>query len=438
MNIVLLSGGSGKRLWPLSNDARSKQFLPLLEKGDGTMESMVQRVVRQIREAGLDADITISTNAGQRDIIVNQLGEDMCMVLEPERRDTFPAIALASCYLSLAKGCSEDETVVIMPCDPYTQAGYFQTIGRMAQAVQENAAELVLMGIKPTYPSSKYGYVVPVTTGGDVRKVRRFTEKPDVPTAVALLGEGALWNGGVFAFKLGYLMNIVRKYLKVADFDEAVARYSELPKISFDYEVAEKAESVAVVPYSGEWKDLGTWNTLTEAMEENTVGQAIVADTCENVHVLNELDMPIVCMGLNNVVVSASAEGILVSEKNESSYIKPIVDKLDNQIMFADKSWGSYRVMDVGQDSMTVKITLNPGGQMNYHSHDHRDEVWTILSGNGRTIVDGMEQQVKPGDVVTMARGCKHTIMADSLLTVLEVQLGEISTQDKKKYDTIQ
>ena len=150
MQLVLLSGGSGKRLWPLSNNARSKQFLPLLEKADGTMESMVQRVVRQAKEAQLTNDITIATNATQSDIIISQLGDTVSMITEPERRDTFPAIALAASYLKLAKGCSDDEVVVIMPCDPYTEAGYFDTIRQMVACVEANVADLVLMGITPT------------------------------------------------------------------------------------------------------------------------------------------------------------------------------------------------------------------------------------------------------------------------------------------------
>ena len=147
MQLVLLSGGSGKRLWPLSNNARSKQFLPLLEKADGTMESMVQRVVRQAKEAQLTNDITIATNASQLDIISNQLGDAVSVITEPERRDTFPAIALAASYLKLAKGCSDDEVVVIMPCDPFTEAGYFDTIRQMVASVEANVADLVLMGI---------------------------------------------------------------------------------------------------------------------------------------------------------------------------------------------------------------------------------------------------------------------------------------------------
>ena len=279
MQIVLLSGGSGKRLWPLSNNARSKQFLPLLDKEDGSMESMVQRVVRQVRKAELTDNITLVTNASQLDIIINQLGESVSVVTEPERRDTFPAIALAANYLKLAKNCPDDEVVVIMPCDPFTETGYFETIGKMAVYVERNVADLVLMGITPTYPSEKYGYVVPETNSRNAEgsmKVRQFTENPNVERAKKLLSIGALWNGGVFAFRLGYMMEIAQRYVKADSFEEMRSRYSEFPKISFDYEVAENADSVAVLPYSGQWKDLGTWNTLTDELHHHIIGNAVM------------------------------------------------------------------------------------------------------------------------------------------------------------------
>ncbi len=148
MEIILLSGGSGKRLWPLSNDTRSKQFLKLLESPNGEKESMVQRVVRQLRETGIGDRLTVATSLTQRDEIINQLGENIPVVTEPERRDTFPAIALGAAFLKQEKHCSDDEVVVVMPCDPYTEAGYFETIAKIADAVKDNAAELVLMGIK--------------------------------------------------------------------------------------------------------------------------------------------------------------------------------------------------------------------------------------------------------------------------------------------------
>ena len=167
------------------------------------------------------------------------------------------------------------------------------------------------------------------------------------------------------------------------------------------------------------------------------IGDAVLNETCENVHVINELGVPVLGMGLKNIVISASPEGILVSDKEQSSYIKPFVDAIDQQVMFAEKSWGSYRVLDVEEESLTVKVTLNPGHCMNYHAHDRRDEVWTVIAGTGKTIVDGMEQPVQVGDVITMAAGCKHTVMAgESGLQLIEVQLGQdISVADKHKYE---
>ena len=197
----------------------------------------------------------------------------------------------------------------------------------------------------------------------------------------------------------------------------------------------EKEPSIQVMRFSGYWKDLGTWNTLSEEMSENIIGNGICNNTCENTSVINELDIPILCMGLRNVIVSASAEGILVSDKEQSSYIKPYVDAMEQQIMFAEKSWGKFEVQDIEDESMTIKVTLNSGHSMNYHSHERRDEVWTILSGIGRTIVDGMEEPVHRGDVITMQAGTRHTIIAETELKVMEVQLGkEISVHDKKKY----
>ncbi len=188
--------------------------------------------------------------------------------------------------------------------------------------------------------------------------------------------------------------------------------------------------------FPGMWKDLGTWNTLTEAMEENIVGKGVLSDTCENVHVVNSLDVPVLCMGLKDVVVSASPEGILVSDKHESSYIKPYVDKFDQPVMFAEKSWGSYQVIDVENESMTIKVTLNPGHRMNYHSHERRNEAWNIIEGTGRVVIDGKYREVGSGDALMLRAGEKHTIIADTRLQVIEVQFGkDIDVHDKIKYE---
>ena len=432
MQLVLLSGGSGKRLWPISNNARSKQFLPLLEKEDGTMESMVQRVVRQVREAHLTDDITLATNASQLDIIINQLGDSVSVVTEPERRDTFPAIALASGYLKLKKGCPDDEVVVIMPCDPFTEAGYFETIGKMVKCVEADVAELVLMGITPTYPSEKYGYVVPVTDNlmaeGSMA-VSKFTEKPNVERAKELLEMGALWNGGVFAFRLGYMMEIAQRYVKADSFEEMRSRYSEFPKISFDYEVAEKADSVAVLPYSGQWKDLGTWNTLTDELHHHIIGNAVMGPRCTNTHVINELQYPIYVDGMEDTVIAASPDGIIVCRKKYTEDIKKAVDHLTPRPMYEERRWGSYRVIDDttyadGRHSLTKSLTINAGKNISYQVHRHRSEAWTIVEGEGIFVLDGVERKVGPGETVVIPVNHYHALKALTTLTFIEVQTG--------------
>lgn len=433
MNVILLSGGSGKRLWPLSNDIRSKQFIKIFKTETG-YESMVQRVYRQITAVDPDANVTIATSKTQVSSIHNQLGDAVGVCVEPCRRDTFPAIALATAYLHDVKGVSPEEPVVVCPVDPYVNNDYFEALKKLSDLAAAGAANLTLMGIEPTYPSEKYGYIIPESAEA-VSKVKTFKEKPDAKTAAAYIAQGALWNGGVFAYKLRYVLDRAHELIDFADYRDLFDKYDSLQKISFDYAVVEKEPEIQVMRFAGQWKDMGTWNTLTEAMEDPSIGKAILDDTCHNVHVLNELDVPVLCMGLKDVVVSASPEGILVSDKDQSSYIKPFVDAINQQIMFAEKSWGSFRVLDVEDESLTIKVTLNPGHRMNYHSHSRRDEVWTVVSGRGCAIVDDTKRAVKAGDVIVMKAGCRHTILAESELKLIEVQLGkEISVHDKQKF----
>lgn len=435
MNIILLSGGSGKRLWPLSNDIRSKQFIKIFRQDNGEYESMVQRIYAQIKSVDPEANITIATSKSQVSAIHNQLGDNVGISVEPCRRDTFPAIALATLYLKDVLKTDENESVVVCPVDPFVEEDYFNCIKELSNQADKGEANLVLMGIEPTYPSAKYGYIIP-NDSTDVSFVKTFKEKPTEEVAAEYIKEGALWNGGVFAFKLKYVIDKAHELIDFDDYYDLFAKYDSLNKISFDYAVAEKEDKIQVKRFKGTWKDIGTWNTLTESIKDNVIGKGVIGDECHNVHILNETDVPILAMGLSDVVISASPEGILVSDKHQSSYIKPYVDKFVGEVMFAEKSWGSYKVIDVENGSLTVKVTLNPGHSMNYHSHKYRDEVWVVIEGTGRTIVDGMEQKVSKGDVITMCAGCKHTVFADTRLMLIEVQLGdEITASDKEKFE---
>ncbi len=471
MNIILLSGGSGKRLWPLSNDIRSKQFIKIFKKDDGTYESMVQRMYNMIRAVDPSATITIATSKTQVSAINNQLGEDVGISIEPCRRDTFPAIALATAYLADVMNVPTDEAVVVCPVDPYVEEDYFRALSDLCDRAATDSANLVLMGMEPTYPSEKYGYIMtegqgcqrgrfflttfdensgeektveekscqkepsPLTPLTTFEQVAAFKEKPDLETAKSYITQGALWNGGVFAYKLSYVLDKARELVGYTDYKDLYDRYETLEKISFDYAVVEKEPEIEVMRFAGQWKDLGTWNTLTEAMEEPAIGEAILNDKCEDVHVINELNVPVLAMGIKNAVICASAQGILVSDKEQSSYIKPFVDQIDQQIMFSEKSWGSYQVITVDKGSMTVKVTLNPGHGMHYHSHKLRDEVWTVVEGTGIATLDDVRQEIKAGDVLTMKAGVKHKVEATTELKLIEVQIGdEISVHDKEKY----
>lgn len=404
---------------------------------------MVRRVIRQIKESGLSCPVTIATSISQKDAITNQLGEDVTVVTEPCRRDTFPAICLASVYLEKTAKCGRDETVIVMPCDPYTEDRYFQTIAEMGKAVQNNIADLVLMGIKPTYPSAKYGYVIPKKQGktDGIYEVERFSEKPDVATAKKFIVDGAFWNGGVFAFRLGYITDIVRKYLAYDTFDEVRSRYAELPKISFDYEVAEKAKSVAVVPYEGEWKDLGTWNTLTDELKERCIGNVVMDEKSENTHVVNGLEIPVMCIGAKNMVIVASCDGILVSDKAQSENIKHYADSLQRRPMYEERRWGEYKVVDTaefpdGYKSLTKQLRIKAGKGISYQIHRHRDEVWTFIDGKGLLVLDGVVKKVGRGDTVHIKKGVKHAVKAISDLTFIEVQSGGLlAEEDIERFD---
>lgn len=434
MHIVLLSGGSGKRLWPLSNDIRSKQFLKLFPAEDGDYQSMVQRVYRQIRSTDPMADITVATAKSQVSSLRNQLGDELDLSVEPCRRDTFPAIALACAYLKDIKHVGEQESVAVCPVDPYVDEEYFVKVRQLTDLVNDEVANLMLMGIEPTYPSAKYGYILP-TDKNKISKVKNFKEKPDEVTAEKYIADGALWNSGVFAFRLGYVLKRANQLLGYQRYEDLLRHYYDLRKISFDYAVVEQEPDIGVLRYAGEWKDLGTWNTLTEVMKEPGMGEVIMNKFCQNVHAINELDIPLLCMGAKDMVVVASPEGILVSDKKESSYIKPYVEALNHQTMVAEKSWGKFQIIDVEDESLTIKVTLNAGHAMNYHSHDYRNEVWNIVSGEGISIVDGQHMTVCAGSIIRIPAGSKHMLQAITDMSVIEVQLGKaISKEDKRKW----
>ena len=437
MNIILLSGGSGKRLWPLSNEVRSKQFLKIFRKPDGSHESMVQRMYRMIREIDDRAFVTIATSGSQLTSIRSQLGDSVGISVEPCRRDTFPAIALATAYLHDIQGIGNEEAVVVCPVDPYVESDYFRMLYRMSDQASQGEANLVLMGVEPTYPSEKYGYIIP-DTADPVAKVREFKEKPSEEIAREYIEQGALWNAGVFAYKAGYVLGIAEKVFGSSDYKWLLDNYSSLTKISFDYGVVEKENKIQVMRFAGQWKDLGTWNTLTEAMSDEVSGNAVAVD-CKNTHVINELQIPLIALGVQDLAIAATPDGILVTDKGKSGKLKDHV--VEQRPMYEKRMWGEYQVLDYriredGQNFLTKHLIIKPGQHISYQRHAHRTEIWTFVDGTGKLIIEGTIKSVERGEIAYIRPGTKHAIKADTELHIIEVQIGdELTEEDIERLD---
>lgn len=432
MKLVLLSGGSGKRLWPLSNESRSKQFLRVLESPDGKAESMIQRVWRQLDNTGFGGSAYVATNRSQVEMIISQVGSEVPLIVEPERRDTFSAIALAATYLYNVESAPLDAVVAVLPVDPYVEESFFSTIATLESVLRETGAHLALMGVVPSVPSEKYGYIVPSGPHPDkpgVMRVSHFKEKPSRAQAEALIKKHALWNCGVFAFRLDYLIDLLAKRGLPIQYEEMLKLYRHMPKISFDYEVVEKEANVVVVPYDGCWKDLGTWNTLTEEMSQFQIGTGIVTEDSANTHLINELDIPVTVIGMNDVVVAASPDGILVTSKAESPRIKEVMNDVRQRPMYEERRWGRYRVVDYvkyaeGNEVLTKRIMVRSGRNISYQLHYKRSEIWTIVSGVADIVINDKPYHVKPGDVVRIPEGTKHSIKGITDVELIEVQTG--------------
>ncbi|SEO64406.1 sugar phosphate nucleotidyltransferase [Paenibacillus sp. OV219] len=434
MKLILLSGGSGTRLWPLSNDARSKQFLKVLENEDQQLISMVQQLWGQLKQSKLSEDSYIATSQSQVEMMQSQIGAEVPLIIEPERRDTFPAIALAAVYLYSVKGASLSETITIVPVDPLVENNFFETVKELEEVLNESEADLALIGVKPTYPSSKYGYIIPEIEEveeagkGGYKKVRSFREKPTEAEAEELLSQQALWNCGVFAFKLGYLISLLEQLNMPIQYDELRKQYHVLPKISFDYQVVEKANNIAVIPYAGCWKDLGTWNTLTEEMKNKQIGKGIISEDCHNTHLINEIDIPVSIVGLSDIVVAASPDGILVSSKSASTRIKNYIN-YNQAPRYEERKWGWVRILDDqiyedGRCVATKRVGIRAGENLSYRMHTYREEVWTIVNGEGEFLQNGNYMKVKAGNILHIPMKTLHTLKATADIELIVVQSG--------------
>lgn len=445
MYYVLLSGGSGKRLWPLSNEARPKQYLKLVNHESNSMErcSMVQRVWQQMKEAGLARNTIITAGENQEELIRSHL-RDAKVALEPEARDTFPAILLSCAYLHDFLKASREDYVTILPVDSYTQDSFFALLPRLEEVVKLSGAEVGLIGARPGYPATKYGYMLPEEGQREreaspsvdrkqmpeaYRLISHFVEKPDEKTAQELMLKGALWNCGVFCVQIGRILSLAAEFALEESYEKIREHYHRLPKISFDYQVLEKAKKLAALEYCGFWKDLGTWSTMAEQMSTNTQGRVLLDEHCRNTQVINELDYPVVAAGLKNLVVVASQDGILVADKNHTEGLKQLVQDFHANPRFEERRWGTLQTLDESGEGenkvLTRKIKIYEGMNSSYHHHEKRNELWTVIGGEADLILEGNKLRLTPGKVICIRKGQRHAVKALTDFEYIETHIGE-------------
>ncbi|WP_226536764.1 sugar phosphate nucleotidyltransferase [Fictibacillus halophilus] len=429
MKILLLSGGAGRRLWPLSNKIRAKQFLKLLSTENNRKESMLQRVCKQLEDVGLISETYLITNQKQKDLIQNQVSAQIPIICEPSQKGTFSAVALAIAYLHSKQETGIDETICVLPVDAFADLSFFYLIQQVPSILAKSLAELAHIGVEPEFPSDQLGYIVPniIEQSNDYFQITHFIEKPNTNKAAELIKKKALWNCGVSSFKMSFMLQLLKEKGIPTQYAELLSVYNKLPKLSFDVEVAEHSKCSIVVPYSGPWKDIGTWKAISEHMTSSVTGRGMISDDSINTHVVNELQQPVHVIGISNSMIVAGADGILVADKNRCAEVKLQYTKEIPR--YVEKRWGSYKVLEKvdeadEQQSVTKFVNVLPNCNISLHVHQKRQEIWTILSGSGEVIVNSQLHSIKAGDVIRIPRGCNHSIKALTHLTFIEVQMG--------------
>ncbi|WP_433945351.1 sugar phosphate nucleotidyltransferase [Paenibacillus sp. SN-8-1] len=434
MKIILLSGGSGKRLWPLSGEVRSKTFLKLLPAPDGTRESMIQRVCRQLGEAGLLGSTTIVTHHSQLELMRSQIGNVIPILTESHKRGTLTAIALACTYLQAQPEADPNESLIFMPVDPYVETSFFELLRRLPSVLLSSKANIALIGTRPTFPSTQYGYIVPEAAKSSkaegYQRVAQFAEKPDLTQARSLLERGALWNCGVFAFSLRFISEALLGYGLPEDYDQLVQLYEGLSEASFDKEIVEHTKNAVVVPYEGAWEDLGSWDTFTKHLGTDSIGPGSISGDSQNTHLVSELDQPIHVIGVSNLIIAANPDGILVASKENSSRIKELDPGRSIMPSTTEYSWGSTRILRRSDPSKTPDelisvVRVLQGKQFHELGRPGWKMIWTILSGSGQVTVKDHPRTVKSGDVFEIRPGIPYGIEADAELEFVSIQLRE-------------
>lgn len=430
MHIALLCGGAGKRLWPLSNELRSKLFLELLPSPSGGYESMIGRVIRQLEDAGLLGSVLLVTDQSQTGI-TSRYTKGLAPVLgEPAKRGTFTAAVLASKFLEASGSAMPDDLLCIAPADMFAGEDFFSCFTRFPELLTTSGADLAMLGTRPTIATDQYGYIIPETLNPQgFASVRRFAEKPDIPTAKQLLEQGALWNSGVYVFRISYMQSQSALAGLPETYEELLQQYETLPVRSFDKQVAEHTQQAVVLPYEGLWGDIGSWETLTNQLDSSVIGQGTISGPSPGSHIVNELPTPIHIIGVPGIIAAASPDGILIADKQQANGIKEQLGEQPRQPMHMETAWGLSRVIErthaqENSYAMILNTIILPGKHTGLRGQQSGMRAWTVLAGSGQTLINGNLTSVSAGDQFVVRSSGSYALYAENQLELLEVQIG--------------
>lgn len=411
MRVVLMCGGKGKRLWPLSTDNVPKQFVECFYNNN-KKSSMLKNTYRKIKNYNVPT--YISTQHEYSEISISQTDNSVQIISEPFSHDTFAAVLNIAVYLNLVKQINDDEIIALLPVDHETNKEFYQHIFNGEKILMREKGDFCLVGIKPTYPSTQYGYIK-----YNEMYVKQFIEKPNEENAIKLISSGAVWNSGILIFRLGAVIDIAKKYINFSNYEEFINNYGNLPKNSFDYEILEKQKGIYITVCDDKWSDLGSWNSLY---------QKISSPDSYNTNIIDTENQTIKNYGVENAIIINTANGIALYNKYDESKII--------------RKWGYYQILkEFESNGKAIKIKylkIFKDNNISYQKHYYRDETWIIINGVGEIILDGYKKQIKQGDICYIKSEQKHAIKAIDTLEIIEIQSGEKTIEDdieRMEYD---
>ena len=451
---LIMCGGAGTRLWPASREGRPKQFLHLFGS-----HSTFQDTILRVSDQGLFARPIVITNAAYRFMVLEQLNEiglEADILLEPARRDSGPAIATGAAF---ALTRDADAVLLALAADHVVRdPAAFVEACRKALSVA-NAGRIVTFGVLPERAATEYGYIRPGdVVSGDVRKVAKFVEKPDPATAAAYVADGYLWNCGNFMFRAQMLLDEYRSVDadSVRTLVEAVSSagrdlgfvtlplesFGKATPISIDYAVMEKTTQAAVIPVSCGWSDVGSWHAvweLSDKDEHGNVAQGLtVFEDSRNCNV--STDKALVALeGVDDLVVVATQDAILVSRQNDPNGLKRLVGKLrtvapqvTEDHIKVHRPWGSYQSLDIGERHQVKRIIVKAGGRLSLQKHHHRSEHWIVVRGTALVTVNDLQKMVHENESIYVPIGAVHRMENPGKipLELIEVQTGSYLGED--------